>query len=479
MRSAAAALRERKRLEAELERRSKKAWDARAILGANPQQLRVFEDRTTDRVLEGTRQLGKSFMAAVELIEAALRRPGSDSAFVDFDKEHAEKVILRDFEALIDGYDIPSRPRVVNEALEFENGSKVYVFSGRASEVAKLQGLKFALLVCDESNDAPDLGGIFKMVRPALIRYRGRILAMGIPGRVAGIGFWWDITRGKLAGAFGQHRGHMRDNPFLAAEDIAEQRAKAAEELGPESGDFRRHWDGVWPDLDDVLRVFKYDPLVNGYDGDPPRCERYALGLDPGGVQDAEAAVMLGHALGKGEAWVVDEYDSGKGKGGSWDTTADALSPLIARWKPLDLFYDYGSAKKATQLALDADRRARLEPVPMKDLDVEIPRVNRLFSLRKLWVRRGSKLEADLLYTTWDAKARAAGRNKYSSEWKQNLCDALRAALWAVEGYANPPPSEESPRERKQREIREAIERTEQTDYSNLVDPGVVLGSDW
>lgn len=479
MRSAAAARRERLRLEAELERRRKKKWDPRAILGANPQLLPVFDDPTRDRVLEGTRQLGKSFLAAVCQLDTGVLFPNTDSGFVDFDKEHAEKVILKDFKDLIDEYDIPGQPRIVDDHVEFSSGSKCYVFSGRTAEVKKVQGLKLKLLIPDESNDAPALGELFKMARPALMRHGGRILAMGIPGRVAGIGFWWDITHGKLAHLFGQHRGHMKDNPFLAPEYVAEQRAKAAEELGENSSDFRRHWNGEWPDLDDELRVFKYDPAVNGYDGEPPRCERYALGLDPGGVQDAEAAVMLGHELGKGEAWAVDEYDSGKGRGGDWDTTSDALSPLVARWKPLDLFYDYGSAKKAANLVFDSDRRVRLEPVPMKDLDVEIPRVNRLFKLRKLWIRRGSKLEADLLYTTWDAKAREAGRNKYSTQWKQNLGDALRAALWAVEGYANPPPAEESPRERKQREIREAIERTEQTDYAQLVDPGVNAGPDW
>lgn len=479
MRSAAAARREIARLEAELEKRRKKPWDPRAILAKNPQQLTVYDDKTPDRVLEGTRQLGKSFLAAVELIEAARPEAGTDSCFLDFDKTHAEKIILEDFRKLLDEYDVPGGPRLVDERLEFENGSKIHTFSGRPAEIKKLQGFKWKLLVADESNDAEALDEIFKMVRPALIRYGGRILAMGIPGRVAGIGFWWDITRGKLAKFFGQHRGHMRDNPFLDPVALAEQRQKAAEELGENSSDFRRHWDGVWPDLDDELRVFKYDPAVNGYDGEPPRCERYALGLDPGGVQDSEAAVMLGHELGKGEAWAVDEYDSGKGKAGDWDTTTDALSPLVAKWKPLDMFYDYGSAKKAASLVLDSDRRVRLEPVPMKDPDIEYPRINRMFKLKKLWIRRGSKLEKDLLYTTWDAKARAVGKNKQSRSWKQNLGDALRAALWAVEGYHNPPPPEESPRERKQREINEAIERAENTDYAQLVDPGVTVGPDW
>jgi hypothetical protein len=471
LRSAAASERERKRLEAELERRRKKPWDPRAIL--DPQQLAVFDDVTPDRTFEGTRRLGKSFFAAVALAHLGATVPRSKGVFLDFDKEHAEKVLLEEFKVLIDEYDIPGRPRIVDEQLEFDNGSVTYVFSGRPNELKKIQGLGPDLLIADESNDAEALDVIVKLARPGLIKGRGRLLFMGIPGRVAGIGYWWEITHGKRASGWGQHRGHMNDNPHLPPESIVEQRAKAAEELGEESGDFKRHWDGVWPALDDQLRVFAYDPDVNGYDAPPPACQRYALGLDPGGVQDAEAAVMLGHGLGTGQAWVVDEYDSGKGKGGDWDTTEDALSPMVVQWKPLDLFYDYGSAKKAANLAIEADRRVRLEPVPMKDLDIEIPRINRLFKLKKLWVKRGSKLEKDLLYTTWDAKARSAGKNKYASSWKQNLCDALRASLWAMEGYADPPAEEENPRARKQREINEAIERSEQTDYSSLVDPGV------
>lgn len=478
-RSRAHELRIQRRLEAELARRTKKPWDARAYLARNPQQLAVFDDKSRDRVLEGTRQLGKSRYAAVEFIDAHKDDvEAMDSVFLDFDIEHADKVILADFQVLIDEFDIPNSPRVVNDRLEFANGSRVYVFSGKPSEIKKIQGLKYRLLIPDECQDAETLDNIFKLARPALMRHHGRIVAMGIPGRVAGIGFWWEITHGKLAHLYGQHRGHYRDNPFLDPAEAAEQRAKAAEEQGEESGDFRRHWDGVWPALDDQLRVFNYLPDKNGYDGEPPPCARYALGLDPGGVRDAEAAVMLGHTPGDGRAgiWVVDEDDSGKGKGGDWEDTEVRLDPMIARWNPLDLFYDYGSAKKAANLVIEGDRNVRLEPVPMKDLDIEIPRVNKLFAAGVLWVRRGSKLEKDLLYLTWDAKARAVGRNKYSSAWKQNLCDALRAALWAVEAFSKPEEPEENPRERRQREIREAIERSESTDYNQLVDPGV--GSD-
>lgn len=471
MASRAHDLRLQRRLEAELRRRTKKPWDPRAILAANPAQLAIFDDKTPDRGVETTRQFGKSFEAAVEHIDVGLMRPGTDTAFLDFDKTHAEKIVLRDFETLLEDYDVAAK--LVGDELHFDNGSICYIFSGRPSEVKKLQGFKLALLTCDESNDAEALEEIFKMVRPALMRYRGRILAMGIPGRVASIGFWWEITHGKLAHRFGQHRGHMRDNPFLAPEAIAEQRAAAVEELGEDSPDFIRHWEGKWPALDNALRVYRYFPDVNGYDGDAPSCARYSLGLDPGGVRDAEAAVMVGHTPGEGAAWVVDEDDSGKGKGGDWSDTEVRLDPMIARWNPLDLFYDYGSAKKAANLVIEGDRNVRLEPVPMKDLDIEIPRINKLFAQKKLWVRRGSKLEADLLYLTWDAKARAAGRNKYANTWKQNLCDALRAALWAVEAFAKPEEPEESPRERRQREIRESIARAQTTDYSQLVDPGV------
>jgi hypothetical protein len=460
-------------LKAEAARRSAKDWNPRSLL--YPDQLKVFDDQTPDRVVIGTRQFGKSLLAAVLLADAGVQQAGVNVVYLDFDIEHASKVVVEDWQMLIDKANLPAR--VVDGELHFTNGSKGYVFSGRANEIVKLQGLKPALIVIDEAQDAPDLEGIIKLVRPGLMRFGGRIVAMGIPGYISGVGPWWDITEGTKATGWGQHRGHMDRNPFLPAESRERQRAKAIEDLGGiDSADYQRHWLGIWPTLDNSLRVFRYFPDLNGYAGDPPPCKWYGLGLDPGGVLDAEALVMVGHGNGDGAAWVVDEDETAKGEGGSYDDTADRVTPLVTRWNPLDAFYDYGSARKdGMKLILDADKRISFKAVPSKDPEQEILRINRMLAARKLWIRKGSKLEQVMKVSMWDARARAAGKSVFakSKALKQNLADALRASLWAVEAFSKSPEPEPDPRQANQlrirREIDAALDRESAADYESLV----------
>jgi len=459
-------------LKREAARRSAKSWNARALL--YPDQQAVFDDVTPDRTFLGTRQLGKSILAAVLTADVAIQQPGVNVVFLDFDIEHANKIILEDWQRLIDENGLPGR--VVEGELHLDNGSKGYVFSGRANEIKKLQGLKPALLVIDEAQDAPDLEGIIKMVRPGLMRYAGRILAMGIPGYLSGIGGWWDITEGTKSAAWSQHRGHMNRNPYLPPASREEQRAKALIDLGGEdSPEFQRHWKGMWPTLDNSLRVFRYWPDANGFDGEAPKCKWYSIGLDPGGTLDAEALIVVGHGNGDGCAWVADEDETAKGEGGSWDDTGDRVTPMVTRWNPLDAFYDYGSARKdGMKIILDADKRISFKAVPSKDPENEVMRINRMLAAKKLWIRRGSKLETVMKCAMWDPRARATGKSVMAKgKLKQNLADALRAALWAVESYAAPPTPDPTPHEARQirlrREIQEAMDLEYAADYESLV----------
>ena len=470
-----------KALRQEHARRSARQWDARSLL--YPDQLAVYDDTTDDRVLVGTRQLGKSWLAAVLTADVGVQQPGTNTVFLDMDIEHAEKIILDDWQTLIDEHGLPAR--ITDGVLHLENGSKGYVFSGRANEIKKLQGLKPALLVVDEAQDAPDLHGIIKMVRPGLMRFAGRILCMGIPGYVDGVGDWWDITEGTKRGVWGQHRGHMDRNPFLPEASRLEQRAKALIDLGGEDApEFVRHWKGQWPSLDNSLRVFRYFPELNGYDGEPPQFRIYGLGLDPGGTLDAEALVVVGHGNGvrvdgrwhpDGAIYVVDEDETDKGAGGSWEDTGDRVSPLVARWKPADAFYDYGSARKdGLAVILDADKRLSFKAVPAKDVEQEVRRINQLFAAKKLWVKRGSKLDTVLRVSMWDPKARVLGKSVIAKgRLKQNLGDALRAALWACESFARPPDPPLPPHEERQRRIRAEIAAAQAAagaeDYNALV----------
>jgi hypothetical protein len=434
-------------LRAELARRraqEKKEWDPLDAL--LPHQRPVFLDKRPRRVYTGTRQLGKSSEFAVELIDAAVNNPGSESAYVDMTKDHADKVLWREIQRNMSTYHVPAK--VVGEELHFDNGAKVYVFSGEPSEVAKLQGMKFAILIIDEAQDAPAINEILTMVEPALMRFNGRILLGGIPGRVKKIGPWWEICEGDQAGQYGQHRGTFWDNSALSEEGKQRLFEEAKNRLSERNPDFIRHWLGLWPELDFALRVYHYDPALNSYSENAPVCPLHSLGLDPGGVRDSEAVVIVGHGNTDGLIWHVDEKVTPKKAGGAWNHTddetkeqaaaevsADRVGALNEKWKPHKKYYDWGSAHKdALALIWNKTTTIMLEGVPSKSPYDEAQRINELFAQRRLFIKKGSKLEQDLMYTTWDEKSLGGGEQKpkYSRDWKQDAADALRCAMWAI-----------------------------------------------
>lgn len=412
-----------------------------------------------DRVLIGTRQLGKTTLSAVMLIDTASKSPGSECAYVDLDIEHAEKVIVRDFESIIEKYKIPGNPKLINDAVYFDNGAVIYIFSGRPSEVEKLQGLKFALLIIDEAQDGSDLESIIKMVRPALVRHRGRIFMAGIPGRVRGMGLWWDVTCGAKAHLYGVHTGHMQRNPYLPADSLLEQREKAKAELGEDNPDYQRHWLGKWPEADNAARVYRWDPEKHIFT-DMPVCDLYISGTDPAGVRDREATVILGVRNDADKIWAVFEDVSAKGDGGDYCKTAEILKKGQQSFKPLRSFYDYGSAAKGMLATThNRDFSIYLEPVPPKSLDFEIPRLNALFKSGRLLInrQRTPELAADLAGVHWDLKERAKGRNKYDTKTPHpDVADALRAALWGVPGFA-PEPKQAKPQKTEEERVRDEI----------------------
>lgn len=453
---------------AEVRQRLKKPWDPiEALSGPNGEPMEdmraVFNDQHPDRIVEGTRQAGKSTLAAVCLIDAAVMQPGCEVVFVDFDKTHAEKILIRDFERLLEEFDPAAK--LVGDQLWFYNGSVAYTFSAEPSEIHKLQGLKPALVIADEAQDAADLEGIVKMVRPGLMRRRGRLLLMGIPGRVSGIGFWWDITQGDKAKAYGQHRVHMDRNPWLPPDARELQRENAKRELGENSPDYLRHWMGLWPpDDNNALRCVRYFPAINGYDGEPPMFAYHSLGLDPGGTQDPEGVVVVGwgnktpRGDDDGLIYAVAEDISERREGGDWDNTGARVGPMENRYHPERRFLDYGSAKKSGQIVqYQKDQLITLDAVPDKNPDAEFLRLSILFQAKRLFVKRGSLLEKDLLKTTWDPKSLSVGRPKVSGTYKPTALDALRAAMWGVDGYAAIIPPKLAPTE-VEREA-EAIER--------------------
>jgi len=437
----AAARAELKRRQALQVKDAKLPFDPRAIL--YPDQLAVMDDPTPDRTWVGTRQCGKSTLALVLLIQAAIDHPGSESAYCDLDIDHASGVLIPDLLRFLDKYDVPAR--FVDGTLRFDNGSSVFIFSARAAEITKLQGLRAALVVVDEAQDAGDLLGLITMVRPALIKHGGRLLAMGVPGYMREVGAWWDITEGKAAGGWGQHRGHMDRNTHLTDAERDRLRAAAKAELGESSPQYVRHWLGLWPTTDNSLRVYRYFPDRHGYSGGrvPGQDPEAYLGLDPGGLSSAESVQVFTRST-DGHVWHVDEVESEPREGGGYDLTGERVGPLDAKWRPLRRVMDPGSAQKSgLLLRYQQDTLITMEAQTGKDRVAEVQRINRMFELGVLHILRGSRLERILLTACWDPRTLDGGKAPdYDAPTKRNggpnAADAMRCAVSVIPLYVDP-----------------------------------------
>jgi len=438
-----------------LDKKKRLPWDPAAILYG--EQLRCFQSKRRRKAFQATRQVGKTFLACVAFIDACLNTPESQALYVDLSAVHSTRVLTPTFRRLLKKYQIPAK--LVDDDLVFDNGSVVYSIGlGSEDRTKALQGYnKVVLVIFDETQDLEStIDEALAIVAPTLATYQGTILCLGIPGRVHGLGSWWEITHGEKSEGWDQFRASLLQNIHLP--DPQAEYDQAAKDLGEDNPLFIRHYRNEWPSHDQEARVYRWDPEVNIYVGPPPPCQHYGSGTDPAGVRDCEATVLLGWNDNDPRIWVVAESVSPKGGGGDYCATADVLRELSKRFPIGRSFYDFGSAAKGLlATTMSRDFSMYLEPVPPKNLDFEIPRVNALFQKRRLMVNKDvtPELAKDLALTLWDLKARAAGRNAYSRLGPHpDVGDALRAAIWNVPGFDRP--AAEAPRKPTEAEAERA-----------------------
>jgi len=404
----------------------------------------------------GTRQAGKTKWAAEEIINTGLTFPRCEVIFGSITQDHATETLWPSIQEFLDEYQIDAELR--EDHLAFKNGSVGHAMGlATSAEARKFQGHRPKLVILDEMTDlASNIEEGIAMIKPSLVRNQGRLVCMGIPGPVLA-GIWYEICQGSQAHLYSQHNVTLLANPWHPNPQLEVDRERLR--LGEDNPLFRRHWLGEWAYDPDAL-VYRYRKH-NAYAGSPPKCRYYVGGLDPAGVADREALVLLGFGNGDGKIWHIAESVSAKGGVDDFRETANAFGVWQDEYKLAKIFYDYGSAKKGLQLMYRQDCWLHLDPVPVKDLDVEIPRVNSLLNSAKLMIREGSELEKDLQKTQWDDKARAAGRNKYSSHNHPDVADALRAALQAVAAVLpDPVVSPVSAYEKEQAEVAALFSRS-------------------
>lgn len=325
-----------------------------------PEQTAFIKHPSKMKALLGTRRVGKSFTAGIYLLQTALSRRGTSSAYIGLTRDQAKRIMWNDvFKSLLSRYKLDAKINETELTITFGNGSIIYVLGVDDSEAEKdkLLGKKYALCVIDEAAsytiDLHQL--IYKVLKPACSDLGGTICLVGTPDDRKDTIFY-ELTRDLPVNPPQQVSRNGWEvftwstdrNPFMrdAWRQTLEE-LKTSNPLVEEEPWFRQHYLGEWV-VDSSNKVYRYEGNKNGWDGILPdygwKPFQYVLGIDLG-FNDATALVLLAYHENDPYTYIV-KADKWRGL-----TISDAVDKIRA-WMsmyPVGYFVVDGANKQAVE----------------------------------------------------------------------------------------------------------------------------------
>jgi hypothetical protein len=335
-------------------------------------------------------------------------------------------------------------------------GMIVLAGANNEREIQKIRGKFWHRVYVDECQSIPDrvlIPLLGPVLAATLLDHGGELWLLGSRPAVRQ-GRWFEVTEGKLAGNFEQHRFDVRDNTYLP-------QRKAGRTVKAILADFRR--DEGWTEADITYRrevlnedipdlealLFSFDEQRNVTTAIPV-CEHFVFGVDQG-ADDSDAIAVLGWRDDDPHLYLVEEFVRAKVIGKSADVTDlwDELQPRIEKYAPRRIVIDQGGGGKKSANEIRNRHHIALEAAEKSDKPGFIKEMNR--DLRKGLIRcpPGSRFEEDCRLVRKDPAAlmrdvlqelpRAKGG------YHSDICDAVLYAWRASRNYLHEPPVKQEP----------------------------------
>lgn len=374
-----------------------------------------------------TRRAGKSFGMGEYACMTCVEHPHSSVVIIGLTRDSIKKIYIKDVLSVINrNYRLGATFNKSELSMNFPNGSVLYMVGADSdeSEMLKLLGQKFRLVIIDESSmytniDLREL--VYAVLKPAVADYRGTIAMIGTPSNYTN-SLFYDITTNKEAG-WSVHKWTAFDNPHIKEQWEEEIEFLKAAQPGIETTPrFKQHYLGEWY-VDLSALVYKYDPDVNsGISLPVDNTYHYTLGVDLG-YNDATAFVVGAYSFYDPHLYITHVY---KKSGMTVTDVAEYIQSLQRRFSITSVVVD-GSAKMVVE-----EIRARYgiglisTPKPHKRDYIEL--MNTDFVTGKIKVLPHCQpLIEEWQLLVWDEKQRKSGN------WQEHAgCDnhAADAALY-------------------------------------------------
>lgn len=408
-------------------------------LNLHPGQRVVFDDTTRFRVVVAGRRFGKSWLALVEAIVAALdeRNVQKSPVFLIAPTYPSARTIYWKRLHEMAG-SLISNSNVNLGIVELVNGVEIHIKGSDRPDSLRGVGLWFAVL--DEYADMKD--EVWEIiVQPALsdavIYGGGRALFIGTPKGRNRFYTLAEHARADDTGEWSLHQFTSADNPFIPQREIESAIRRMS------SAAFRQEYLASFESAGGV--VFKRDwfktssGLLNG---------RHYIAVDLAGFADSEAGAMLKtsnldeHAVVvvkvDGEKWHVVEAVSGRWGVGE---CAKRIAGLVMKYQPAGLGIERGALKKAVEPYLREEMQKNRAIVAVTPLT----HGNQLKTDRVAWALQGRFEHGNITFEAgarWIEKLEDQLVQFPSSTVHDDLPDALayidqlvQETFWTAEDY--------------------------------------------
>ncbi len=262
-------------------------WDISSFLFQ--EQLAFVNDPARFSTAVCSVRAGKTTACAADLIDTALRMPGTIGCYITLARSSAERIVWPELKKINRDYNLEAFPNEAKLSLAFKNGSVIYLMGGNdEQEIEKIRGLSnVALVYLDESQafreHIKEL--VEDIVTKRLYDTNGRCRMIGTPGPVLS-GYFYDCTAGSMKEGWSHHNWTMHANPWLLKKSgktpdelIAQDCARKG--VTVEDPSIQRECFGRWK-LDPNALLLTYDPSLNNYNELPNAKYTYILGVDLG-----------------------------------------------------------------------------------------------------------------------------------------------------------------------------------------------------
>jgi len=272
------------------------------------EQLDFINDPNKRKAAICSRRSGKSYAAGRYLIQEALNDKGTLCVYIARTREAAKRILWTELKQVNQQYRLGIRFNNADLICTFPNGSQI-LFTGAndASDVDKLRGAAFSLVVMDEAAffniDIKEL--VNEVLTPALLDKDGSLVLISTPNSAC-TGFFYEITEKKKYN-FSVHSWTVKNNPYMqhAVRAINDDIARGI--LNPTDPSYRREYLGVWA-RDDQDMVYRYSAEHNLISNRPEAFDwEYVMGIDLG-YHDATAFLIAAYSPSHPHLYLIDEY---------------------------------------------------------------------------------------------------------------------------------------------------------------------------